>query len=49
VVAPHTGPRATSGVRFTHYSLLRTTEDMLGLRHIGAARKARSMRAAFGL
>jgi phosphatidylinositol-3-phosphatase len=49
VVAPHTRPRATSGVRFTHYSLLRTTEDMLGLRHIGAARKARSMRAAFGL
>jgi phospholipase C len=49
VVAP-TVPRGTrSSLRFTHYSLLRTTEDLLGLPRLGAAAKARSMRAAFHL
>ena len=34
--------------RFDHYSLLRTTEELLGLRtFLGAAEKAPSMRAAF--
>jgi phosphatidylinositol-3-phosphatase len=49
VLGPSVTPGTRTSTRFTHYSLLRTTEDMLGLRHIGAARKARSMRAAFGL
>jgi hypothetical protein len=49
VISPHTGTGTRSATRFTHYSLLRTTEDMLGLGHLGAAKKAPSMRAAFGL
>jgi hypothetical protein len=49
VVAPavHTGAR--SGTAYTHYSLLRTTEEMLGLGLLGNARSATSMRAGFGL
>ncbi len=49
VIAPHVKAGATSGARFTHYSMLRTTEELLGLKKIGAARTARSMRSAFGL
>jgi hypothetical protein len=49
VVAPHVRPGTRPAARFTHYSLLRTTEDMLGLKHLGAARRAPSMRGAFGL
>jgi phosphatidylinositol-3-phosphatase len=49
VIAPHTAPGARSSTRFTHYSLLRTTEELLGLRRLGAAARAPSMRAAFGL
>jgi hypothetical protein len=49
VIAPHTPAGTRSATRFSHYSLLRTTEEMLGLKKIGAATKARSMRAAFGL
>ncbi|HEX6461223.1 MAG TPA: alkaline phosphatase family protein [Thermoleophilaceae bacterium] len=49
VVAPHTPAGTSSSKRFTHYSLLRTTEEMLGLKKIGAARTAPSMRSAFGL
>lgn len=49
VIAPHTAAGTKSATRFTHYSLLRTTEDMLGLKRIGAARTAPSMRGAFGL
>src|SRR5262249_62409466 len=50
VVAPTT-PRGTrSGAPFTHYSLLRTAEELLGIRaKLGAAATARSMRAAFRL
>jgi hypothetical protein len=44
-VAPGTAPTATFG----HYSMLRTTEAMLGLRFVGAARTAKSMRPAFGI
>jgi hypothetical protein len=50
VVAPHTRPGTRSAKAFSHYSLLRTTEDLLGLRvRLGAAARAPSMRAAFGL
>ncbi|HKN94029.1 MAG TPA: alkaline phosphatase family protein [Thermoleophilaceae bacterium] len=49
VIAPHTARGTSSSKRFTHYSLLRTTEEMLGLKKIGAARTAPSMRNAFGL
>jgi phosphatidylinositol-3-phosphatase len=49
VIAPQTRAGTRSATRFTHYSLLRTTEEMLGLKKLGAAAKARSMRAAFGL
>ncbi|HET8672482.1 MAG TPA: alkaline phosphatase family protein [Thermoleophilaceae bacterium] len=50
VVAPGTPAGTTSRTRFNHYSLLRTTEELLGIRHkLGAAARARSMRGAFGL
>ena len=38
-----------SGTRFTHYSLLKTTEQLLGLPLLRNAASAPSMRAAFGL
>jgi hypothetical protein len=41
--------RVTSGAAFTHYSLLRTTEDLLGVPALGNARAAASMAAAFNL
>jgi hypothetical protein len=44
-VAPGTAPTAT----FNHYSMLRTTEEMLGLGFVGSAASATSMRAAFGI
>jgi phosphatidylinositol-3-phosphatase len=49
VIAPTVHPGARGGTAFTHYSLLRTTEEMLGLRLLGNARSATSMRATFGL
>jgi phosphatidylinositol-3-phosphatase len=49
VIAPNVPPGTRSTVRFNHYSLLRTTEEMLGLKKLGAAARARSMRSAFGL
>jgi phosphatidylinositol-3-phosphatase len=49
VIAPHIAAGTRSGTRFTHYSLLRTTEELLGLKKLGAAGRAPSMRAAFGL
>jgi hypothetical protein len=49
VIAPHT----PAGIRYSavvdHYSLLRTTEDLLGLPHLGAAGAAASLRGPFGL
>jgi hypothetical protein len=44
-------PNTRSGARFDHYSLLRTTEELLGVRaRLGAAaRSAPDMRAAFDL
>ena len=50
VLSPYTHPGTTSPALFNHYSLLRTTEDMLGLHaHIANAAGAPSMRAAFHL
>jgi hypothetical protein len=49
IVSPSTVPGTRSSLRFTHYSLLRTTEEMLGLPLLGRAAQARSMRAAFNL
>jgi hypothetical protein len=48
-VAPPVRPGARSGTAYTHYSLLRTTEEMLGLGLLGNAASAQSMRAGFGL
>jgi phosphatidylinositol-3-phosphatase len=50
VIAPSTVPGTKSGTRFDHYSLLRTTEEMLGLpSYLGGAAGATSMRSAFNL
>jgi hypothetical protein len=49
VVAPSVRPGARVGAAYTHYSLLRTTEEMLGLGLLGGAASAPSMRAGFGL
>jgi hypothetical protein len=49
VVSPSTPPGTRSAERFNHYSLLRTTEDLLGLRPLGMAARAHSMSSAFGL
>jgi phospholipase C len=50
VVSPYTHPGTRSGTLFDHYSLLRTTEQLLGVhRFLGGASHARSMRRAFGL
>jgi hypothetical protein len=50
VIAPSVHPGTTSATMFTHYSLLRTTEEMLGFTtFLGNASTATSMRSAFGL
>jgi phospholipase C len=50
VISPYTRPGTRSGTLFNHYSLLRTTEQLLGVdRFLGEASDARSMRGAFGL
>ncbi len=50
VISPSTSPHARSNTLYNHYSLLRTTEEMLGIPTLlGKARTARSMRAAFNL
>jgi len=52
VVSPSTRPGTTSSKLFNHYSLLRTTEEMLHLKRRtlpGLSRKAPSMRSAFHL
>ena len=50
VVSPYTRAGTRSGAAFTHYSLLRTTEDLLHIpTRLGNAATAASMRAAFGL
>jgi hypothetical protein len=47
VIAPSVRPGTKSATFFSHYSMLRTTEEMLGLGLLGNAAKATSMRAAF--
>jgi hypothetical protein len=48
VIAPSIRPGTVATERFDHYALLRTTEQLLGLRpFLGAAATAPSMRAAF--
>ena len=48
-LGPAVGQARSDGY-FTHYSLLRTTEEMLGIStHLGAAAKASSMRSALHL
>lgn len=47
-ISPWTRRITTAGA-FTHYSLLRTTEDLLGLPALGAASSARSMAVTFNL
>jgi hypothetical protein len=49
VVAPSVAPGTEAATTFDHYGLLRTTEDMLGLDHLGGAATATSMKEAFGL
>jgi len=50
VVSPYTTRGTQSGTAFTHYSLLRTTEELLGITtYLGNAASAASMRPAFGL
>lgn len=50
VVAPSVPRGARSAVRFDHYSMLRTTEEMLGIKRLlGNAASAPSMRGAFRL
>jgi hypothetical protein len=50
VAAPSVAPGTTSGTAFNHYSMLRTTEEMLGLgTFLGNAATATSMRSAFNL
>ena len=49
-ISPWTKPGTRSNTRFTHYSLLRTTEELLGIHaHLGNAATATSLRSAFGL
>jgi phospholipase C len=49
VISPFTAPGTQSATNFTHYSLLRATEEILGVPLLGGASSATSMRAAFGL
>jgi hypothetical protein len=50
VLAPSVPPGTTASARFDHYSLLRTTEELIGLNgFLGTAAGAPSMRSAFHL
>ena len=49
VIAPTVRPGTRVATRFSHYSLLRTTEELLGVSPLGNAASATSMRAAFNL
>ena len=49
-MSAHTAPGTRTCARFDHYSLLKTTEELLGVTSdLGAAANATSMRTAFGL
>ena len=49
VIAPSTPAGTQDATPYTHYSMLRTTEEMLGLPLLGNAATATSMRGGFGL
>jgi phosphatidylinositol-3-phosphatase len=50
VLAPSVRPGTRVTTSISHYSLLRTTEELLGIRaHLGLAARARSLRAALHL
>jgi phosphatidylinositol-3-phosphatase len=49
VISPSTPAGTTSGTFFSHYSLLATTEELLGLPRLGQASSAATMTAAFHL
>jgi len=49
VISPSTPAGATSGTFFSHYSLLGTTEELLGLPKLGQASSSPTMTAAFHL
>jgi len=49
VISPSTPAGATTGTFFTHYSLLGTTEELLGLPKLGQASSSPTMTAAFHL
>lgn len=49
VIAPSVRSGTRTSAQFTHYSLLKTTEQMLGVRQLRNAKNARSMRQAFNL
>ena len=49
VVSPSTTPGTQSSTLFNHYSLLGTSEQLLGLPPLGQASSANSMTSAFGL
>jgi hypothetical protein len=49
VVSPSTAAGSTSAAFYDHYSMLRTTEQLLGLPLLGQAATAASMASAFNL
>jgi hypothetical protein len=49
VVAPSVRAGTRDGTRYTHYSLLRTAEEMLGVPVLGNAQTATSMRPGLGV
>jgi phosphatidylinositol-3-phosphatase len=49
VISPYTPVGARSSAAFDHYSLLATTQSMLGLGCLGSSCSASSLRSAFGL
>jgi phosphatidylinositol-3-phosphatase len=49
VISPYTTSGTRAGGIYNHYSMLRTTEELLGLSPLGSALSSLSMRSAFGL
>jgi phosphatidylinositol-3-phosphatase len=50
VISPYTRPGSTSATLFNHYSLLKTTEQLLGIRQrLGKAKGTHSLRPPFRL
>jgi phospholipase C len=49
IISPSTPTGRRSNKLFNHYSLLRTTEKLLGLKPLGAAAQAANMAHSFGL